>query len=81
MSAIGNSGSGRPHNSDGTDWLMTKMPPDEPGSTLSTPACDKSLMASRNVGRLTPSWVLRFFSEGSLSPTRTSPARIASEIR
>lgn len=49
-SSICISGSGWPPSSVGTDWLTTKMPPDEPGRTSSTPAAASSFMASRSVG-------------------------------
>src|ERR671918_206187 len=58
----------------------TKIPPDCPRRTSSTPASVRTLIASRRVGRLIRIWAASSRSDGSRSPVCRSPALIFSAI-
>src|SRR3954451_7731973 len=67
-------------SSTGTTSVATNIPPPGPRRTVSRPASTSTAIASRSVGRLISICAASARSPGSLSPTRSSPARTFSAI-
>src|SRR4051794_12610832 len=67
-------------SSTGTTSVATNIPPPGPRRTVSSPASTSTAIASRSVGRLISICAASARSPGSLSPTRSSPARTFSAI-